>query len=112
MVEEALRALCSTSKSFVGALSMIFLILGLVLHAANYLLKSGKPKTAKRPLLWLGGTAFLLLFILGIAIYILMPFILPEPCIVEQSDLPPYCGEYCQNSSIPKYAWNCTCLQY
>jgi hypothetical protein len=124
MVEEALRSLCSTSKSFVGALSMIFLIIGVMLHIANYFINSGKPKTSRPPLLWLAGTLFLALAVLGIIVYVVFPPIMAvligpnvtqNPCYPDSSpepDLPPYCGGYCTNKSIPKPNESCTCLMY
>ena len=124
MVEEALSSLCSTSKTFVGASSMIFLILGVLLHAVSYLLNNGRPKRAKRPLLWIGGTVLLVLAVLGLVVYYVLleplinlvhgtPGTLPNPCPDSGPEsAPPYCGEYCQNNSVPKASENCTCLQY
>ncbi|MFH0884642.1 MAG: hypothetical protein V1861_02950 [Candidatus Micrarchaeota archaeon] len=120
MLEEDLTQLCKTNKAFLGVFGMICIILGVLLHIANYFINSRKPKTSKKPLLWLAGTAILIIAIISIAIYILTPPLLAalgvkpvQGCEVDSSPdyyTPPYCGEYCNNRSIAPAYENCTCM--
>jgi hypothetical protein len=127
MLEEAMRQLCTTSRTFLGAIVMILIIIGILLHAANYFLNSGKPSTKKKPLLWLAGTWILALSFLLIVIYIISPPIArmllgpgnaSDPCNTyyqpagNYTPQLPYCGAYCANHSRFKDYPNCTCEMY
>jgi glucan phosphoethanolaminetransferase (alkaline phosphatase superfamily) len=121
-MDEALRSLCSTSQTFLGVIIMIILILGVLLHIVNYVLNLRKPKASKKTFLWLGGNAFLVLFVLGIIVYVVMPLIINAlvgteyPCTSNQPPTPPYspyCGnDYCANGMNVSLGGNCTCIQY
>ena len=119
-MDEAMRQLCSTSKTFLGVISMLCIILSAILYVANYFINSGKPKTTKKPLLWLASIAVFVLAVLGIAIYIILP---PIMLLVKGSDSvplgadcypnyqePPYCGDNACINSTPPAGRNCTCL--
>jgi uncharacterized membrane-anchored protein len=108
MVEERIAALCTSPRAIIGVLVLVFLIAGILLHIFNYFVSKGKGKEVKKPLLWTAGTAFLVLAVLGLVIYVVIGPSMPVIC----PDLAPYCGDYCQNSTIPKVSENCTCLQY
>jgi hypothetical protein len=110
--------LCSTSRTFLGAFAMICIILSVLLFIANHFWNSGKPKTSKKPRLWLAGAAILVIAFISIIIYIVTPPLLgalglqtEDPCL-SNPPTPPYCGEYCANKSVPKSSENCTCLMY
>jgi hypothetical protein len=109
--------LCSRNSTYLGVLVMVCIILAVLLHITNHFVNSKKPKTSKKPLLGLGGNLFIVLAVLGIAVYIILPLVAGalgigagDPC--NPPTVPPYCGEYCQNSSVPKPSNNCTCLMY
>lgn len=122
--------LCSNSETFLGAFAMICLILGILLHIANYFWNSGKPKTSKKPLLWLAGIWIFVIGVLCLIIYVILPPIITilahdgnalgadggyDPCsqyddpYSKLTPSPPYCGDYCYNKSVPKDYQNCTC---
>jgi glucose uptake protein GlcU len=119
VLDEALRQLCTTPRIFLGAFAMICIILGVLFHIANYFINRGKPKTSKKPRLWLAGTSLLLLALLAIVIYILAPVLLKSlginaetSCVSSSPSVPPYCGAYCHNRNITPASENCTCLLY
>jgi hypothetical protein len=106
-----------SGRTYLGVFVMICIILGVLLHIANYFINSGKPKTSKKPLLWLAGTFVVLFAMICVVLYILAPIILnsfgirgEDPCVSNQPPVPPYCGEYCHDSSAAKSSENCTCL--
>jgi hypothetical protein len=120
VLDEAMRQLCQTSKTFLGVIAMLCIILSAILYVANYFVNSGKPKTSKKPLLWLASVAVFVLAVLGIAIYILLP---PVMSLVMGSDSvplgascypdyhePPYCGDDTCRRANWTGASNCTCL--
>lgn len=118
MPDEALRQLCSTSKTFLGAFAMICIIISVLLFIANYFWNSGKPKTSKKPLLWLAAVSILIIAFVSIVIYIITPPLLgalglqtEDPCL-SNPPVPPYCGEYCRDQNIKPASENCTCLMY
>ncbi len=118
----ALRTLCQTSKTFLGVFAMICVLLAIALYIADYFVNSGKPKSSKKPLLWVAATSVLLLAAISIVIYIIAPPLLnamgvqtgPPECqtAYQPNPEPPYCGDYCTNRSAPKSSENCTCLLY
>ncbi len=116
--------LCGASQSFLGAAIMIFLVLGVFLAITGHFINKNKPKTSKKPLLGHLGAALVVFAVLGAIIYVAAPLLIKvllgssmnpsDPCngAISPSGIPPYCGEYCQNGSVPKSAENCTCLVY
>lgn len=121
MIEEALRQLCSTNRTFLGAFIMMCIILGVLLHAVNYFINSNKPKTSKKPLLWVAETVILVIAFVSMFVYLATPVIIksfgidvqnPDCPPGNQDNLPPYCGEYCHNQSVAPAYENCTCIQY
>ncbi len=120
--------LCSNTRTFIGAFTMICIIVSVLLFIANYVITSRKPKTSKKSLLWLAGIAVFALGVLSIIIYIALPSLVSalrgpdyfpaDPCdpyyspAYSPSEPPPFCGEYCRNQSIKPASENCTCLRY
>ncbi len=101
---------------------MICIILSLLLFIANHFVNSGKPKTSKKPLLWLAGISILAIAAISISIYIIAPPLLASlgfkpayDCVSDYNvgfNTASYCGAYCTNKSAPKPPGNCTCLMY
>ena len=104
----ALTELCSSSQTFLGAIAMILIIMGVIALFFSFFVK--------KPIVRVIGIALLLVAVLTMTVYVLIPplFSASGVKIIDCSRqiVPPYCGSVCYNSSFNESGKNCTCIMY